>query len=165
MKHKCLIIKTEPEHCILHIGFTTKAYKAMEKRAENYCKTSKLISVEIKQYDPDKTAEENALFHVLCRKISKATNMSEELIKEGIKGAYGAEVPNPVYRKGTAFKPMILKSVGDYTEPEMHEIILGAFATGDDLRQYAGYTKLDLKKEYEDYKAGLKERTNENSSD
>ena len=157
MKHKCLIIKLEPENKIIHIGFTAKAFDAMEKRATDYCKTSKLVSVEIKKYDPDKTPGQNDLFHVLCRKIAQATSMDEGLVKDGIKATHGAEVTNPFWRANTDAPTKVLKSVGDYTEPEMTELIFGAFAEGDYLRELSGYTKLDLRTEYEDFIATRKE--------
>jgi hypothetical protein len=51
------------------------------------------VVVEIKKWRHRRTVQQNKYFHALIGEISKLTGMDRDLVKEGLKEAYGNKVP------------------------------------------------------------------------
>jgi hypothetical protein len=80
---------------------------------------SKRYNVEIREWRPRRSLNQNALFHALCAEISRLTGMDRELVKQGIKEVYGPKTPGLHGR-------MMVKPSHLCDKLEMADLIMGA---------------------------------------
>jgi len=148
-----MILKNHDDKCATTIGFKPMDYQALKSRLTWWHTKGIQISTEINRYIAPKTDDQLGLFHVLCRKIAKATKTREELIKQALKDLYGAEELNPFYRveEDDERDKYVTKSIASYSKEELTELIEGTFAEGEYLRLQGGYHELDLWNEYQQY--------------
>ena len=150
MHYESLILGINNDQCIVTVGFRREDWTTLKERFIKLLKGGVRVATEIKKWIPPKTKNQNDLFHVLCRKLGRATGHDEALIKIALKELFGVKIPNPF-----ANKPMS-ESVEFYDQEQMHNIIMDTFELGERLRQ-EHTIDIDLFGEYEEYKELVKQ--------